>query len=473
MCPQYVDTSSFDAQLAGLLTGGFEIPSLEPSEDCLCLNVWTPQLRDGGKRPVMVWCHGGRFSEGSGGNPWCDGGALAARGDVVVITLNHRLNIFGYLDLQGIIDPGHGESGNVGMLDIVTALEWVRDNIAEFGGDPGNVTLFGSSGGGSKISTLLAMPAARGLFHKAIVQSATLRGSSSTRERQQLVARALLEQLGFKPSHGDALYTTSAGRLVRAGKIVEAHLGEPVDMGIFVPTVDGSTLCEHPFVDTAPALSTDIPLLIGTNIDEMTLLLDRQLLSIGPRHLSAVVQRWAAIDQRTADRLVECYRDMLPTAETRDILVALTTDYALRASAIIQAENKSLQDAPVYMYQFRWRIPAHGGMYGATHGAEVPFVFGNVASAPGFLAEAADYQTLEQRVVAAWTSFARNGNPNNPELPDWPRYSMPNRSTMCFGGAVRPATATSDCFVMDDPGSAGRIAMAAIEAHRCIDTPST
>lgn len=475
MCPQYVDTGSFDAQLIGLLAGGFEVPSLKPSEDCLALNVWTPQLRDGGSRPVMVWCHGGRFSEGSGGNPWCEGGALAARGDVVVVTLNHRLNIFGYLNLQDIAGFDHEEPGNVGMLDIVAALQWVRDNIAEFGGDPTNVTLFGSSGGGAKITTLLAMPAARGLFHKAIVQSSPLRGSSSTRVRQQQVAKALLEQLGFKPSHKDALHTTSAGRLVRIGKFVEASLGGSLDMGIFVPTVDGNSLHEHPFANAAPATSSDIPLLIGTNSEEMTLLLDRSLLSIGPRDLPAAVQRWAGIDQHTADRLVECYRDMLPGAGARDILIALTTDYALRADALLQAEYKSLQDAAVYMYQFQWRIPAHSGMYGATHGAEVPFVFGNVANATGFQAEPACYQALEQRMVAAWTSFARNGNPNHPELPDWPPYSVPSRSTMCFGHATshaRGSMAADNCVVINDPGSAGRLAMAAIDARRHDDIPS-
>jgi para-nitrobenzyl esterase len=473
MCPQYADTSAFDAQIVGLLAGGFEIPSLEPSENCLALNVWTPELRDGGRRPVMVWCHGGRFSEGSGGNPWCDGSALAAQQDVVVVTLNHRLNIFGYLDLQGIVETNQHESDNAGMLDIVAALEWIKDNIVEFGGDPGNVTLFGSSGGGSKITTLLAMPAARGLFHKAIVQSASLRGSSSTRQRQQQVAMALLAQLGFKPSHMDALHTTSAGRLVRAAKAVENLLSRPVDMGIFVPTVDGRSLNEHPFASAAPALGEDIPLLIGTNHDEMTLLLDRSLLSLRLQDVSPVVQRWATIDRQTADRLVECYRDMLPMAGARDLLVALTTDYALRASAIIQAEYKSLQRAPVYMYRFQWRIPAHGGMYGATHGAEVPFTFGNVVRANGFLAEPSSYQTLEQRMSAAWASFARSGNPNHADLPYWPPYSAPNRSTMYFGGAAPGAQQTADsndCIVMHDPDSAGRLAMRAIDAHRCIDT---
>jgi para-nitrobenzyl esterase len=282
-------------------------------------------------------------------------------------------------------------------------------------------------------------------------------------------------QLGFKPSHVDVLHTTSAGRLVRAGKAVEASLGGSVDMGVFVPMVDGNSLHEHPFANGAPALSADIPLLIGTNNDEMTLLLDRTLFSIRLQDISAVVQNWAAIDRPTADRLVECYRDMLPMAGARDLLIAITTDYALRASAIAQAEYKSLQRAPVYMYQFQWRIPAHNGIYGATHGAEVPFVFGNVARASGFQAAPGCYQPLEQRMLDAWTSFARSGNPNHAHIPDWPPYSAPNRSTMCFGSAVLNdphAPNSDDCIVMNDPRSAGRLAMAAIDAHRSGDTSS-
>lgn len=472
MCPQYAGAAPFDAQIVSLLTGGYEIPSIPPSENCLALNIWTPAVGDGSRRPVMVWCHGGRFSEGSGGNTWCDGGALANQGDVVVVTLNHRLNLFGYLDLQAIAKPGQHRTANVGMLDIIAALEWIRDNIAEFGGDPGNVTLFGSSGGGSKITTLLAMPAAKGLFHKAIVQSATLRGASHTRQKQRQVALAFLTQLGLQPSHMDALRNTSAARLLRAGKAVEARLGGAVDMGIFVPVVDGTSLQEQPFGTAAPSISADIPLLIGTNSDEMTLLLDRSFLSLELQDLPSTLQRWAAIDGPTAGSLINCYRDMLPAASARGLLVALATDYALRSSAIIQAEYKSLQSAPVYMYQFRWRITAYGGIYGATHGAEVPFVFGNVARATGFQAEPAQYQLLQRRMMAAWTAFARTGNPNHADLPDWPEYSATHRSTLCFGHSTtnsHSAATRNDCSVLQDPDGAGRLAMTTLSAHRLID----
>jgi para-nitrobenzyl esterase len=473
MCPQYAGAGPFDAQIVSLLAGGYEIPTVSPSENCLVLNIWTPAVCDGGRRPVMVWCHGGRFTEGSGGNPWCDGSALAKQGDVVVVTLNHRLNLFGYLDLHAITEGSQHQPGNAGMLDIVAALVWIRDNIVEFGGDPGNVTLFGSSGGGSKITTLLAMPAAKGLFHKAIVQSATLRGSSRARQRQRQVALAFLTQLGLQPSHMDALHNTSAARLLRAGKAVEAaRAAGAVDMGIFVPTVDGTSLLEHPFETAAPAISADVPLLIGTNADEMTLLLDRSFGSLELQDLSSALQRWAAIDGPTADNLISCYRDMLPAASARDLLVALATDYALRSSAIVQAEYKSLQAAPVYMYQFQWRVTAYGGTYGATHGAEVPFVFGNVASATGFQAEPAQYRLLQTRMVAAWTAFARTGNPNHADLPDWPAYSIAHRSTLCFGHSTtnsHSAASRNDCSVLHDPGSAGRLAMAALGAHRSID----
>lgn len=470
MCPQHAGAGLFDPFVLALLQGAFEIPSIEPGEDCLKLNVWTPGLRDGGNRPVMVWLHGGRFSEGSGGNAWCDGSALARRGDVVVVTLNHRLNLFGYLDPEIIADESPFENCNAGMLDIVAALEWIADHIVEFGGNPGNVTLFGSSGGGSKIGTLMAMPKAKGLFHKAIIQSATLRGSSHPTARHRQVGLALLAQLGLQPSHVDALRNIAPGRLIRAGQAVEIQLGRPVDLGIFVPTVESQNLPESPFGDAAPAPGDNIPLMIGSNSDEMTLLLDRSSLSFDFANLSPALQRWAAIDQSTADQLIECYRDALPAAHAAELFVAISTDYALGSSTIAQAEYKSRQSARVYMYRFQWRVPAHEGFFGAMHGAEVPFVFGNVAKASGFNARPAQYQRLEQRIVSAWTSFARTGDPNHADLPGWPPYSIHSRDTLCFG-SDRPNgndIDQNDCTVQQDPNSTGRLAMSVIDAHRII-----
>jgi para-nitrobenzyl esterase len=318
------------------------------------------------------------------------------------------------------------------------------------------------------------MPAAKGLFHKAIVQSATLRGASSTAARQHAVALAICAQLGLKPSHLDALRITSAGRLVRAGKAVESILAGSVDMGIFVPAVDGASLHEHPFGDTAPELSADIPLLIGTNSDEMTLLLDRSLLAVDSEDLSSTLQRWSGIGAQAANELVAQYLDMLPMAGPRDLLVAIATDYALRSSAIIQAEFKSQQCAPVYMYQFCWRIPACGGTFGATHGAEVPFIFGNVARATGFAAAPSHYRSLEKKMLAAWSSFARSGNPNHVDLPEWPVYSADDRSTMCFGQtASGEKTSSDECVVVRDPGRAGRLAMRAIDSHRRVEARQT
>lgn len=471
-CPQH-SVGIIDPVLLDLLRGGFEAAAVA-SEDCLVLNIWTPQLRDGGRRPVMVWCHGGRFSEGSGGNEWCDGRSLAARGDVVVVTLNHRLNLFGYLHLADLTGPCDGamagaqaagvdrdsafvESGNAGMLDIVAALEWVREHIGDFGGDPHNVTLFGNSGGGAKINTLLAMPAARGLFHKAIVQSAPVVGASATRQYQSRIAAALFDQLGLSPRHPRTLQNMSVERLLQAAATVESAMAGKLDLGPFTPVVDGIHLHEHPFRDHAPALGADIPLLIGTNAQEMTLLLGPDAFDIDRAGLLTFVQHLLAVDRAQAGRVVAAYRDTRPIAGDGDLLFAIATDHALRAGAVRQADMKSTQRAAVYMYLFNWGLPACGGRYGAMHGAEVPFVFGNVAAARGFEAQPAQYRALEERISTAWTTFARHGDPNHPGLPHWPRYDAHTRQTMRLGNAVNTViggAADDDrcrCDVMTSP----------------------
>jgi para-nitrobenzyl esterase len=425
-CPQ-LDPAIND-EIAELMRGGFEERSYAPNEDCLVLNIWSAGLRDNVKRPVMVWCHGGRFSEGSGAGPWSDGTALVRREDVVVVSFNHRLNALGFLHLGDLGGADFAASGNAGMLDIIAVLQWIRDNITEFGGDPNNVTLFGNSGGGCKINVLMAMPSAKGLFHKAIVQSGTLRHMAASRERRTLIAQTLLENLGLRSHQLTELQQAPIADLQKAMIAVERQLGDPFSMGVFGPTLDGYFLAEVPFDPCAPKISNDIPLLIGTTRDEMSLMLGN--IAMTTDTLPIALQQLAAIDVNTAARWIDLYLSAQPDATPNEIFIAIASDFVMRCDAIAQADRKSLQSAPVYTYQFTWPVPACDGKYRAAHGMEVPFVFANVDKAPGFGVTPAQYVALEEKICRAWGAFARTGNPNHDGLPHWPSYQINRRSTM-------------------------------------------
>jgi len=455
-----------NSEIGQLMQGGLDERTDTYSEDCLVLNLWTMGMRDNAKRPVMVWCHSGRFAEGSGAGAWCNGAALA-RGDAVVVSVNHRLNVLGYLHLGDLGGESFGEgnsggsstgklnfaaSGNAGMLDIVAALEWIRDNIAEFGGDPNNVTLFGNSGGGCKVSVLMAMPAAQGLFHKAIVQSGTLRHLAGSRLQRTRLAQALLEDLGLSAARLAELQHIPLANLHPAIAAMEGKFGDPFSMGIFTPTLDGHFLSEEPFDPHAPALSNNIPLLIGSTRDEMRVLLGEAAFAITVDQLLPTLQQLTGVDTRTATLWIELYREIDHRATPSDILFALASDFFIRSDAIAQAQRKSLQPAPVYMYQFTWHAPAFDGKYRAAHGLEVPFVFGNVDKAPGLCAAPAQYRTLEAKISAAWLAFARTGNPSHDALPAWPRYQIDSRQTMLLGDA---------CEAVDDPAGELRQAICA------------
>ncbi|MEO8314116.1 MAG: carboxylesterase/lipase family protein [Pseudomonadota bacterium] len=425
-------------------------PQADPSEgfteDCLVLNLWTPGVNDGRKRPVMFWIHGGGYSQESGSWPWIDGAALARRGDAVVITVNHRLNIFGYLHLGDIGGEKYAASGNAGMLDLVAALQWVRDSIAQFGGDPGNVMIFGESGGGAKTCMLLGMPAAKGLFHRAAIQSgSSLRGTP--REDAAKVARSALDALGISVRDVDALQRLPVEKLLT---LVARNGGPPPKDGLprlgFSPVVDGRILPAHPF-DPATPISADIPLLVGCTQYEATLftLQDSAVFTLDDAGMRARVK--AMFTEPEASRLVDVYRKANPAATPSDIFLLIYSDRLARRNAVRLSERKAAQGrASVHMYLFAWKSPALGGKLRSPHTVEIPFVFDNT-DIPTVMTRAPSARELAARVSSAWIAFARSGNPNCPQLPQWQAYDAQRRATMVFD---------NECRVVNDPGSAER-----------------
>jgi len=424
----------------------------QEGEDCLTLNVWTPGLGDGAKRPVMVWLHGGAFGYGSGNRAVTDGANLARRGDVVVVSVNHRLNIFGFLHLAGIGGEAWAHSGNAGVLDLVAALRWVSDNIERFGGDPGNVTIFGESGGGGKVSVLLAMPAARGLFHRAIIQSgAAIR--VSTRERANALAEAVLKELGIGRNECERLQTLPAERLLAAIAPASRAVGRSrwplLDRYDFGPVVDGNDLPQHPAEPGAPPIAADIPLLIGGTREESAFFLaDDDAVWNSTLTAAELRERVAAVAGGETDALLAVYRTAMPQASPADRLIAALTGSNFWIRTVLLAERYAARPrAPVYMYSLDWQSPAHGGRMKAHHAMDLPFVFDNTevadttTGAPGA-------RELAARIADTWIAFARNGNPNNPAIPTWPAYTAAERAAMILDTA---------CRVVHDPDRDARL----------------
>lgn len=390
------------------------------AEDCLFLNLWTPGL-DAGKRPVMVYIHGGAYSNGSGSSPLYDGRRLAERGDVVVVTLNHRLNLFGHLYLHRLM-PGFEDSGNAGMLDLVLALQWVRDNIAGFGGDPGRVMLFGQSGGGAKIATLMAMPAAAGLFHRAATMSGqqlTASGPGNATRR----AQALLAALNMTPQQ---VAQATAQQLVEALATVDPVIGSG---GLYMgPVLDERSLIRHPFYPDAPPQSAGVPMIIGNTHDETRGLIgkaDPSTFSLTWDELPArlIPQLRVDIDP---DLVVATYRRLYPAYSPSDVFFAATTAARSWRAAVVEAELRAQQGSPAFVYQLDWKSPVDGGKWGAPHTLDIPLVFGTLA-APGSITGAApDARAVSQAMQDAFLAFARTGDPG------WTPYTLPRRRTMIF-----------------------------------------
>jgi len=400
-------------------------PSPHWDEDCLTLNVWTPGLDDA-RRPVMVWIHGGAFVNGSGSTPWYDGTRFAQHGDLVVVTINYRLGALGFLHLAPFDRDRFADAGNCGLLDQIAALEWVRDNIENFGGDPSRVTVFGESAGGMSVGTLLGMPAAQGLFARAIVQS----GSASfvaDEARATRIAERLLAKLDLDPSRVDEIETIPAQAVVDAQSRLydeEARTQLP-----FVPVVDGLHIPRPPLEAIAAGDAGDVPLLIGTNAHEMTLflLLDPSLASLDEASLTK--RAVGALGER-GEEAARLYTSNRPGAPLGDALIALESDRVFRIPAIRLAEAEVRAGRPVHMYLFAWETPAFGGALRSAHALELPFVWDALdQNGVGILTgDGPERQALATRMHRHWIEFARTGEPG------WPEYDLESRRVVVFDG---------------------------------------
>ena len=424
-------------------------PSLQ-SEDCLVLNVFTPGLKDGRTRPVMVWLHGGGFSSGSGSGRILDGTSLAGRHDAVVVTLNHRLNVFGYTYLGDAMGSDFAPSSSVGLLDIVAALEWVRDNIAAFGGDPNLVTIFGQSGGGRKVATLMSMPGARGLFHRAIIESgAVLR--LTTHEDAVRRTDMLLAEVGLKAGQIRELQNVPMQRMLEADAAVQKKIAmrEP-GMTPNTPMVDGMVIPAHPWDPKGPALSAHIPLLIGYAHTEETLY-DRPT----PEKLGLDE---AGLRDRASKRLgadpthvIDAFRSANPKASPWDLWILIATDHPRGTYSRELARRKADQQAaPAFAYRYDWETPEGSGHMRSPHTIEIQFVFNNIKIAGPLISKMPEAYALADRTSSAWVAFARTGDPNTPKLPRWPTYSSTSRDTMLFN---------NECRVESDPDRGPRLVM--------------
>jgi para-nitrobenzyl esterase len=388
----------------------------------------------------MVRYHGGGFGYGSANTPRLDGTNLAADHDVVVVTVNHRLSILGFMHLAELGGADFAQSGNAGALDMLASLQWVRDNIERFGGDPGNVTIFGQSGGGGKVSTLLAMPAARDLFHRAIVMS----GSAirlNDRQRAAKLADAVLGEVGLARTQLGELQTMPFPRLIAAIRPAMKKVGPApslFDRYDFGPVVDGAVLPGHPFDPVATAVSADIPVLVGGVKDEMAIFLAPED-KVWERTLSEdeLRARIAPLAGSSTDHVLDTYRRLFPAATPAERLISTLSDSNFRIRSITLAERKAAQArAPVWLYSFDWETPVFGGRLKAFHALDVPFVFETIdavrSTDRGKVAH-----DLSHRVAATWTAFARTGKPDNPAIPHWPAYAAVDRATLVLDRECR------------------------------------
>ncbi|MBX5450937.1 carboxylesterase/lipase family protein [Thermogemmatispora sp.] len=420
MAPQVAEMG---ASMVGAIGAERVVDPRPISEDCLYLNIWSPAA-DQGKRPVMVYIHGGAFTIGSASDPWYDGTSFAERHNIVVVSLNYRLGILGFVYLKELAGAGSSYSGNCGLLDQIAALRWVRENIAAFGGDPENVTVMGESAGAMSIAALLGMPAARGLFKRAILQSGAA-GDLPTGAEATRVAQALLSKLGLDPSQVEALAEVPLEALLK----VQPELGQEFGgVRAFSPVIDGETLPRHPLEMLAQGLARDVAVLVGTNRDEWRLF---ALMGGGAQINEALLRRlFGDAAQQVLARYIAAREDHSPELAWIDLM----GDLVFRIPAIRLAEAQVRQGAPVWMYRFDWKSPAFGGALGAAHAMDIPFVFNtlDVGLSRLFTGTAPSRQTLADLMHAAWAAFIRDGNPQLPGLPAWPRYDLERRATLIW-----------------------------------------
>jgi para-nitrobenzyl esterase len=409
-----------------------------PNEACLALNIWTPNLNDGKKRPVLFWIHGGGFTAGSSQElPSYDGENLSKKGDVVVVSINHRLNILGYLDLSAYGEK-YKNSANLSILDMKAALEWVKTNISNFGGDPENITIFGQSGGGAKVNTLMAMPSAKGLFQKAVNESGSFRTAMLEKSETQSIAAEVLKALNLNADQVDSLQKVPFSQLSAAGKkaltVVADKMkaaGKPaVGFGLsWGPSRDGEVLPYQLFSKEAFDLSKNVPLLIGTTKNEFAMFRGPGLSDDKPQLVQDFIKKTHG---DKADAYIAAVKKAYPNdTKPTDLL---DVDVMFRPGAVVQANEKSsiVGGAPVYMYLFTWQSPSLGGKFKAVHCMEIPFVFNNIARCEEMTGGTKEAYILADKMSQAWINFARNGNPNHKDLPNWMPYNAQNTATMYF-----------------------------------------
>jgi len=400
------------------------------SEDCLHLNVWTPALGDGRRRPVLVYIHGGGYNGWSANSDIYNGTSLCRRGEVVVVTLNHRLNLFGYLYLAGL-STGFEDSGNAGMLDLVLALQWVRDNIAAFGGDPGRVLIFGQSGGGAKCATLMGMPAAHGLFYRVL----TMSGQQLTASRPESAtprAQAVLNALGLKVASINDIRTLPMEKLIAA-----THASS-----YFGPVKDGRTLPRDPFAPDAPPLSAAVPMILGNTHDETRFFFPGEdnfslTWETLPAHLEVVNQLLGPLDH---NQVIAQFRAFHPDYTPSDIFFAISTAFRSWPGQLIEAERRAAQPAAqphTWVYELDWFTPIDGGKWHAPHTLDIPLWFDNTAYTPNMTGDGAQARQLAAQMSQTLLAFATNGNPNHPALPRWDPYELKSRPTMSFDAPSR------------------------------------
>jgi para-nitrobenzyl esterase len=424
--------------LSGEVATVMSFSTLPVSENCLFLNVWTPHIGHI-KRPVMVWLHGGGFSTGSGGEKYYDGSNLSANNDVVVVTLNHRLGRFGYLYLGAEAGSKYADSNLAGMLDIIQALQWVKENIEGFGGDPGNVTVFGESGGGAKVSVLMAMPNAAGLFHKAIIASGaaihlpTIAEATAARDK-------LLASLNLKLADLSKLASMTMRDLIDA----------KADAGLmaFSPAIGGNLLPVQPFSSGTLSPSAQVPIMVGSNKDEATIffLSDPAWQTMTEQDLLKKVT--ASVGAERAERVIDVYRSDTPRETPMYIWASIATDQMFTNNSIALVERKLAQKAaPVYMYKVGWDTPVLGGKLRTPHGVDLPFVFDNVDVSAGLVGSGPRQDQMARLMSRSFAAFARTGNPNVKGYPNWPPYTIAQRETFIYD--IPP-------HVVSDPNSARR-----------------
>jgi para-nitrobenzyl esterase len=443
--PDAMPSDSAVTALIGNLSEGPE------SEDCLVLNVYTRSLSETAKRPVMFWIHGGGFQAGSGSSPGYDGKNLVKRGDVVVVSINHRLNAFGFLYLGESVDPAQ-RTGNVGMLDIVLALRWVKENIGRFGGSPDRVTIFGESGGGRKVGTLLAMPDAKGLFQRAIIQSGPSWRSMTTDDAVR-ARDALFRELQLAPGDVAALRAVPADRLLRAYFAgTRANSWNHVVTG-FAPVVDGAVLASHPFDPTASAVMPEVPLIAGTNRTELTLQLaaDQAAFELDD---AALERRVSMLLGDKASDVLATYRSSVPDASPTELYFLILSDNRYCVPMMKIAERRAaLGGAPVYFYYFCWETPVMGGKLMSPHALEISFAFDNTELSSRFTGGGARPAALAAKVSSAWIAFATAGVPKADGLPEWTPYDALRRATLVIN---------DENTMVDDPTRERREKMQAI-----------